>query len=65
MFSLYGNIYGGAIAEDTAVLRQVVKGSTNLPEKEKKKTLAKIAKIEKEQKEKSKPAVDLRAMYGN
>jgi hypothetical protein len=64
MFSLYGNVYGGAIAEDTTVLRQVVKGG-NLPEKEKKKTLAKIAKIEKEQKEKSKPAIDLRAMYGN
>ena len=46
MFSLYGNVYGGAIAEDTTVLRQVAKGG-NLPEKEKNKTLAKIAKIEK------------------
>ena len=46
MFSLYGNVYGGAIAEDTTVLRQVVKGG-NLPEKEKRKTLKKIAQIEK------------------
>ena len=64
MFSLYGKVYGGAIAEDTTVLRQVVKGG-NLPEKEKRKTLKKIAQIEKAEEQKKKPAIDLRAMYGN
>ena len=45
-------------------MRQVVKGG-NLPEKEKRKTLKKIAQIEKAEEQKKKPAIDLRAMYGN
>ena len=61
---LRGNIYSPDVSTDTQVLREVIKGG-NLPAKEKKKAERLVKSIEKEEEKEKKPALDLRAMYGN
>ena len=61
---LRGNIYSPEIGTDTQVLRQVIKGG-NLPAAQKKKAQQLVKSIEKEEESAKKPALDLRAMYGN
>ena len=61
---LRGNIYSPDVSTDTQVLREVIKGG-NLAPKEKKKAERLVKSIEKEEEKEKKPALDLRAMYGN
>lgn len=63
-FSLYGNVFSSADMTDTTVLREVAK-SGNLKQSDKKKITRVIEKIEKEETDSKKPAMTLRAMYGN
>ena len=62
--SLRGNVWAPDILHDTKVLKEVVKGG-NLPKQQKKKASQIINRIEKQEEDAKKPALDLRAMYGN
>ena len=64
MLSLRGNIYTPELSANAEVLRQVIKDG-NLPPKEKKKLAAAFNQMEERQEQQKKPAMDLRAMYGN
>ena len=62
--SLRGNLYAPEISRDPKVLKEVINGG-NLPSEQKKKASQIINRIEKQEVDAKKPALDLRAMYGN
>ena len=64
MLSLRGNVYAPEISQNTQVLKQAISGG-NLPAQAKKKAQQLVKSIEKAEKKKKLPALDLRAMYGN